>query len=341
MVSIDELAERAARDLRADVRGVTDVEAGLASIQGASPRPAAESRSRSRWIMAMATVAAAAALVAVAITRDDPKQQIVPAVAPTTQATTTQATTPVETSPVTTELVPLASCEPTALLAAVELAIPVPWTGVTVTTCGDGFAVVVAIADQSACPVAGTECRENPSVWLQDVAGEWAYLASGSEMGCGPDQISPAIEEACAVFATHSKTPTTSTIVDATSVDGPVMRYPFPSTDEVGMAAEIRGILQLEGACLYVVDDVSGERYPLLWPAQTTWDAEDMSVIPPGGKPIPVGVRLLGGGGFLNVSQIERLAHSAAYDLARKCVDNAYDEVAVFNNRPDAVDEVI
>ena len=34
MLSIDEIAERAARDLRADVRGVTDVELGLAAIQG-------------------------------------------------------------------------------------------------------------------------------------------------------------------------------------------------------------------------------------------------------------------------------------------------------------------
>ena len=60
-------------------------------------------------------------------------------------------------------------------------------------------------------------------------------------------------------------------------------------------------------------------------------------MIPPGGKPIPVGAKVDGGGGFLNVSNIERLADAAAYQRALECVDNIYDEVAVVNNQPDAI----
>ncbi len=331
MLSIDEIAERAARDLRADVRGVTKVEAGLASIQGAVSNRAPAHR-WSRWIVAASMVAAVGALLVVVIPRNDQKQQIVPADVPTTEATTS-----VETTPATTPTPVSASCDPAALLVAVEAAIPVSWTSVNVNACRGGFATLVAIADQSACP-AGTECRENQLVWMQDVAGEWVYLTSGTEIGCEPDQISPVIEEACAYFATLSTAPTTSLAVEATSLDGPVMRYPVPSNDEVGMAAEIRGVLQLEGQCLYVADTTgSGQRYPILWPAGTTWDVENQSVITPGGKPIPVGVRVLGAGGYLGVSNIERLTDSAASDLARRCVANTYDEIAVVNNQPDAI----
>lgn len=321
MVSIDEIAERAARDLRADVRGVTNVEAGLAAIQGAPTKRGPERRRWSRWIIATSMVAAAGVLVVVVVARDDGKQQIVPAEVPTTEATTS-----VETTPATTLApMPAASCDPAILLDAVRVAIPATWTSVTVSSCHAGFVRLVAIADQSACP-GGTECRENVLVWMQDVAGSWTFLASGTELGCEPDQISPAIEEACAVFTAP------------TALAGPVMRYPNPAPlDEPGMAALIRGVLQQEGDCLYIEDVDGGERYPILWPAGTTWDAEGTSVISPGGKPIPVGAKILGGGGFLNVSSIETLADSDAYQRALECVDNTYDEIAVVNNQPDAV----
>lgn len=326
MVSIDEIAERAARDLRADVRGVSNVEAGLASIQGSPVKSAPQRRRWSRWIIASSMVAAAGVVIAVVIARDDGKQQIVPVDVATTDVATSEAPTSVETTPSTTLApMPAASCDPAVLLEAVRAAIPSTWTSVTVSSCRDGFVRLVAIADQSACP-SGTECRENVLVWMEDVDGEWTFLASGTELGCDPDQISPVIEEACAVF------------LAPTGLVGPVMRYPNPApVDEPGMAALIRGVLQQEGDCLYVEGDDSGERYPILWPAGTTWDAENTSVIPPGGKPIPVGAKADGGGGFLNVSMIETLADSAAYQRALECVDNTYDEIAVVNNQPDAI----
>ena len=326
MVSIDELAERAARDLRADVRGVTNVEAGLASIQGAPTKRAPERHQWSRWVIATSLVAAVGVVIAVVIARDDGKQQIVPAVVETTDVATTIVVTSVETTLVTTVVPPpAASCDPAVLLEAVRAALSATWTSVTVESCHVGFARLVAIADQSACPT-GTECRENQLVWMDDDDGEWTLLTAGSELGCGPDQIFPAIEEACAAFTVP------------TGLVGPLMRYPNPApVDEPGMAAQIRGVLQHEGDCLYIQDTGSGERYPILWPAGTGWAAYNASVIPPGGEPIPVGAEVLGAGGFLNVSSIETLADSDAYQRALECVDNTYDEVAVVNNQPDAI----
>ena len=118
------------------------------------------------------------------------------------------------------------------------------------------------------------------------------------------------------------------------AVAGPVMRYPRRSNDKMGMAALIRGVLQLEGLCLYIAAiNVVGERYPVLWPGGTTWDEQNSSVIPPVGGPIPMGSRVEGGGGFLYVSDVERLAGPDASARASSCVDNTYGEIAVFNNQ--------
>ena len=122
--------------------------------------------------------------------------------------------------------------------------------------------------------------------------------------------------------------------VTQTAVVGPVMRYPMRSNDNMGMAALIRGVLQLEGMCLYIAAiDVVGERYPVLWPGGTTWDEQSKSVVLPVGAPIPIGSRVEGGGGFLYVSDVERLAGPDASARAASCVDNTYGEIAVFNNQ--------
>ena len=325
MASIDEVAERAARDLRADVRSVTNVEAGLASIQGAPSKSAPERRTWSHWIIATSMMAAAVVVLVVVIASNEPKQQIVPADVPTTDVATTEATTSVETTPSTTLApIPAASCDPAVLLTAVEAAIPAGWASITVDGCRDGFVKLVAIADQSACPTPG--CRENQPVIMQDVDGVWTFVAAGSGLGCTPDEMDPSIEEACA------------TLSGPTSLVGPVMRYPNPApVDEPGMAAQIAGVLEQEGSCLYVAGGDSDERYPILWPAGTTWDEESSSVIPPGGKPIPVGAKVLGGGGVQNVSVVESAAGAAAYERALECVDNIYDEIAVVNNQGDAI----
>ena len=44
------------------------------------------------------------------------------------------------------------------------------------------------------------------------------------------------------------------------AVDGPLMRYPSSSGSAEGMDAEIRGVLEFDGNCLYVALDDVDER---------------------------------------------------------------------------------
>ena len=120
------------------------------------------------------------------------------------------------------------------------------------------------------------------------------------------------------------------------SVDGPLMRYLEPSGTQDGMAEELRGVVVLDD-CLYLSSDDTGERYPVLWPAATAWDAEREVVVLPSGEEIAVGGNALGGGGYLSVSAVETIAGAAAGEHAARCVDNTYGEVAVVNNDETAI----
>jgi hypothetical protein len=126
--------------------------------------------------------------------------------------------------------------------------------------------------------------------------------------------------------------------VDANdAIDGPVMRYPRPSDNEGGMDAEVRGVLELDGSCLYVAPDEVGERYPILWPARTRWDEENQAVISPMGEAMAIGEEVYGGGGYLYVRDVEHIAGPQASALAAECVDNTYGEIAVVNNFATAI----
>lgn len=121
------------------------------------------------------------------------------------------------------------------------------------------------------------------------------------------------------------------------AVDGPVMRYPEPSDSDHAMDAVVSGVLELDGSCLYIAGDGIAERNPILWPAGTPWDEEDQAVISPIGELMAVGDEVSGGGGYLYVANVERLAGPQASSLAADCVDNTYGEIAVVNNSDTAI----
>lgn len=121
------------------------------------------------------------------------------------------------------------------------------------------------------------------------------------------------------------------------AVDGPVMRYPSSSGSGDGMDGLIRGVLELDGDCIYVAREGVGERYPVLWPSGTEWDTESESVVTPGGECMPIGGEVLGGGGYLYLDDVDRLAGSDAADLARACVDNTTGQIAIVNNSGSAI----
>lgn len=121
------------------------------------------------------------------------------------------------------------------------------------------------------------------------------------------------------------------------ALDGPVMRYPEPASSDEGAAAEVRGRLELDDGCLYVALDEIDERFPVVWPAGTSWDAEGESVISPSGRRMPVGGEVYGGGGYRYVDDVGRTLGSEAEALARRCVDNTYGEIAFVNNGDEAI----
>lgn len=148
---------------------------------------------------------------------------------------------------------------------------------------------------------------------------------------------------ACGGQATSNVTPGPSgapsnpSDAESTTVDGPVVRYAQRSPDQAGMAAKVGGRLQLDGVCLYIVGEQGRERYPVLWPAGTAWDAQNTSVISPTGEPMPVGTAVEGAGGYLSVADVERLAGREASSLAARCVANADGEIVVVNNSDSAI----
>jgi hypothetical protein len=123
----------------------------------------------------------------------------------------------------------------------------------------------------------------------------------------------------------------------ASTVDGPLIRYPQRSSSGDGMDAEIEGVLEHEGDCLYLQHGELDDRYPVIWPAGSTWDATDPAVLSPSQVRMPVGSEVYGGGGYLYVDDVERLIGSEAAARAAQCVDNAYGEIAFVNNRDDGI----
>lgn len=99
----------------------------------------------------------------------------------------------------------------------------------------------------------------------------------------------------------------------------------------------MRGRLELDDDCLYVALDEVGERYPVVWPAGTTWDPDSESVMAPSGRRMPVGSEVYGGGGYRYVEDVGRTLGADAEARAERCVDNSYGEVAFVNNGADEI----
>jgi hypothetical protein len=161
----------------------------------------------------------------------------------------------------------------------------------------------------------------------------FVLLAVVALTSCGDAATSNLTSEPASASAIS---PSTSAVSE-TGVDGPVMRYPQRASAAEELAAPVRGVLQLEGSCLYVFIDEAGERYPMVWPAGTQWDDASESVISPIGERMPIGSHVFGGGGYFYVPDVERIAGPVASALASRCVDNTYGEIAIVNNVDSAI----
>lgn len=111
-------------------------------------------------------------------------------------------------------------------------------------------------------------------------------------------------------------------------VDGPVMfdAKPEPGPRE-SQAAEIGGVLELDGDCLFFAAEYG--RFPVLWPWGTTWNDGVGSVTLPDGQSYPLGSEFSGGGGYFDEELFEFKMESAEVRaLALRCVEGEFREIA-------------
>lgn len=170
-----------------------------------------------------------------------------------------------------------------------------------------------------------------------DVSGP--YPQDGAQLTVSDDGTTLTVEGPAATIELSRTTPSAADAMEtsAGAVDGPLMRHPEPSGTQEGLEAEVIGVLELDAECLYLSSSEIDERYPVLWPAGTVWDAEREVVVLPTGSEIAVGENAYGGGGYLSVSAVETIAGSEAGEHAARCVDNQYGEIAVVNNFETAI----
>ena len=177
----------------------------------------------------------------------------------------------------------------------------------------------------SAC---GAEGLEDATVARADVTGE------------------PAPTELIATTTATNvvDTPTVSDVVDRPTpppsqdldgVDGPVVRHTSPYWDEA-MLESVNGVLGLEGDCLFLSRPEWPDRYPVVWPAGTAWDAENQAVVTPAGEMLRIGQEVNGGGGFNDGESVEYFAGAEARELVQRCLGDS-DQVAIVNNNASAI----
>ncbi len=143
------------------------------------------------------------------------------------------------------------------------------------------------------------------------------------------------------VFTTGPDRPGTPWTGDASnsssaSLDGPVVRHVAPLTNE-GQHAEVRGVIDIEGDCLYVRLDEISQRFPVVWPATTSWDPAVERLTLPNGDSVGAGDEVGGGGGYTGADSVDRIVDEAAAQRLQACVDNEYGEIAVVNNTLDGI----
>jgi hypothetical protein len=107
-------------------------------------------------------------------------------------------------------------------------------------------------------------------------------------------------------------------------VDGPV----FAAGDEgngVGLTALVAGRLRMEDGCLLLAG------IPVVWPYETTWDADAEAVVLSDGARAAVGDEVSGGGGYLHVDRLTAQSNGEFTERLRACPTDEWGQVAVFN----------
>ncbi len=116
------------------------------------------------------------------------------------------------------------------------------------------------------------------------------------------------------------------------SVDGPVIEGNRRSG---GDDAEVLGVVVIEGDCIYLRQADIDTRYPVVWPHGTSWNRAESAIELPDGTLVYDGDQVYGGGGYHHEGNLDEYTVAEGIELALRCVDNQYGEVAVFNSGGD------
>jgi len=116
------------------------------------------------------------------------------------------------------------------------------------------------------------------------------------------------------------------------SVDGPVIEG---NRSSGGSDAEVFGIVVVEGDCIYLRQEGIDTRYPVVWPHGTSWNSAELAIKLPNGKLVYDGDQVDGGGGYPKQANLDQYTVAEGVELALRCVDNPYGEIAVFNSGAD------
>jgi hypothetical protein len=115
-------------------------------------------------------------------------------------------------------------------------------------------------------------------------------------------------------------------------VDGPVIEG---NRSTGGTDAEVLGVVAIEGDCIFLSQAETATRYPVVWPHGTSWNGAESAIELPDGTLVHAGNRLYGGGGYYTGANLDGYTVAEGVELALRCVDNEYGEVAVFNSVAD------
>ena len=112
-------------------------------------------------------------------------------------------------------------------------------------------------------------------------------------------------------------------------VDGPVIEG---NRRTGGEDAEVLGTVVIDGDCIYLQQAEIDTRYPVVWPHGTSWSRAESAVELPDGTLAYQGDQVYGGGGYHHEGNLAEYTVAEGVELARRCIDNQYGEVAVFNS---------
>ena len=116
------------------------------------------------------------------------------------------------------------------------------------------------------------------------------------------------------------------------SVDGPVIEG---NRRTGGNTAEVLGVVIMEGDCIYLRQAEIDSRFPVVWPHRTSWNRAESAIKLPDGTLVYDGDHVYGGGGYHHEDTLAEYTVAKGVELALRCVDNQYGEVAVFNSGGD------